>query len=132
MISVFISYRDEDKKWRDAFDGLLNNPNAKINFVPIKEREDFRGTSEERIKNYLRGLLRNADCLILIVGNNTHNGGFLNWEIDVAISQQKPIGAIRIPNTIGGLPPKLKNMEITLVEWDRSIIQNMIDQLFGR
>ena len=67
MTNIFISYRDEDKKWRDAFDGLLNNPNAKINFAPIKEREDFRGTSENRIKKYLRELLLDADCLILIV-----------------------------------------------------------------
>lgn len=132
MAKIFISYRDEDIIWRNTFTGLLNNPNAEFIDVPIEEREDYRETSEEIIKNYLRPLVGEADCLILLVGENTHNGKFLNWEIDVAISQQKPIGAIRIPETKGGLPSKLQGMDIQLVIWNRTRIQNMIDRLFGR
>lgn len=132
MVKIFISYRDEDIERRNAFSGLLNNPNAKFTDVPIEERENYRGTSEETIKNYLRPLVSEAGCLILLVGENTHNGKFLNWEIDVAISQQKPIGAIRIPETKGGLPPKLHELNIQIVDWNRNEIQNMINQLVGR
>lgn len=132
MARIFISYRDEDLEWRNTFSGLLNNPNAEFIDFPIEEREDYRETSEAIIKNYLRSLLSEANCLILLVGQNTHNGKFLNWEIDVAISQQKPIGAIRIPETTGGIPPKLSGMDIPMVNWNNDDIRNMIDQFFGR
>ncbi len=132
MAKIFISYRDEDAKWRDNLASLFANPNANFIDTPIKDRENFRGTSEMKIKNYLRPLISEASCLILLVGDNTHNGGFLNWEIDVAISQQKPIGAIRIPDTTGGLPQKLREMGIVLVKWNISEIQNLISQFFGR
>lgn len=132
MAKIFISYRDDDIDWRNTLSGLLNNPNAEFIDVPIEERENFRETSETIIKNYLRSLLNEANCLVLLVGQNTHNGKFLNWEIDVAISQQKPIGAIRIPETKGGLPPKLHGMNLQIIEWNRNEIQNMINQLVGR
>ncbi len=132
MAKIFISYRDDDIEWRNNLYSLLRNPETEFQDVPIQEREDYRGTSERTIKDYLRPLISDASCLILLVGNNTHNGWFLNWEIDVAISRQIPIGAIRIPDTIGGLPPKIKGMEIPLVNWDNTEIKNMIDQFFGR
>ena len=132
MAKIFISYSDDDIEWRDNLYSLIRNPNTNFTDVPIQERENFRGTSEEIIKNYLRPLVSEASCLILLVGNNTHNGWFLNWEIDVAISQQKPIGAIRIPDTTGGLPTKLRGMNIPMVNWNNEEIKNMIDQFFGR
>jgi len=132
MAKIFISYRDEDISRRNALSGLLQNPNAEFIDVPIEERENYRGTSKDRIKNYLRPLVSEASCLILLVGNNTHNGKFLSWEIDVAISQQKPIGAIRIPGTKGGLPPILQGKDIQLANWNRTEIQSMLNQFFGR
>lgn len=132
MTKIFISYRDEDITWRNNLYSLLKNPNTEIKDVPIQERKDYRGTSEKIIKDYLRTLLSEASCLILLVGQNTHNGGFLNWELDVAISQQKPIGVIKIPNTTGGLPPKIRGKNIPVVNWNNTEIKNMIDGFFGR
>ena len=132
MAKVFVSYRNEDQNFRGDFAGLLGG-NHESNDIPVIDRKNFRGTNKDKeLREYLNSQVNQCSAFALLLGANTHNGGWVDHEINVALSGQLKIFAVRIPNTTGGLPSKLKNKSINIVEWDGVKVQDEIDRLFGR
>ncbi len=76
--------------------------------------------------------MKKCSALVILLGENTHNGTWVLHEINIALSRRIPIFAVRIPNTRGGLPLMLKKKRVNIVEWDPLQIKNQIDSLFGR
>ncbi len=127
MAQIFISYRELDRAYRDGFIGMMRNPNNTFSDIPEYSQEDLRFKGEQVVKNYIKGVLGSCDKVICLIGDNSHNSTWINNEIDVAISQQKPIIPVRIPNTSGGLPPKIRNLKA--VNWNSQTIQEQINRI---
>jgi len=126
IIIVFISYRWGDRDYANGLDGFLNNPNNTYRHVTIRERDDNRNKGEVTVKNYLKGLIGNCNAIICLIGNNTHNSNWVQYELEVANSQNKKIIPVRIPNTSGGVPDIIRNKII--LRWNA----NEINDEFGR
>jgi len=132
MAKIFISYQDEDQKFRNDFAGLLGG-NHSSEDIPVIDRKNFRGKNDEKgLREYLNSKVNECSALALLVGTNTHNGGWIDHEIEVALSEKLKILAVRIPETTGGLPSKLSNKNIKIIEWDGVKVQKEIERLFGR
>lgn len=128
MNSVFISYRWEEKDYVEGIAGFLNNPNNDYNWIPKREMEDRRNLGEHEVKKYLREIISPCSALICLVGQNSHNLPWMNWELDVGTSQKKKIVAVRIPDTTGGPPPIIKNRGIPVIEWNARKINEALDK----
>ena len=132
MAKLFISYRMEDEEYRNALNGILRNPSAGFTDTPIIDRKNMTKKGEDAIRAYLNGLIKECSAVLLLVGNNTHNGPWVKHEIAVALSLQKKITPIRIPDTTGGLPSILKKERLHLTEWNPAKIKAEIENIFGR
>ncbi len=128
MTRIFVSYRWEDRDHKEGFRGLLMNPNNELFDVPIEEIQRFDTTEE--IQRYLNTKIRQASAIVVLIGNNTHNGPWVKHELEVANSQRKPIIPVRIPETNGGLPAIIRNQD--LIEWDADDINQALTNIFGR
>lgn len=122
--SIFISHVFEDghhiatiNKWNDA--QLLGE-----NFVIITEKGDFRQFGESAIKAHLADRIRGCACVMLLVGNDTHNHNWVAHELSVANSLHKPIIAVRIPGASGALPVNFRHL--SLVDFDPFAIANLL------
>ena len=123
---VFISYRWEDLDYVNALDGLLNNLNNVYRHVVKRERDDYRNKWEPAIRNYLKELIGDCDALICLIGNSTHNSGWVKYELDVANSQLKKIIPVRILRTSGGAPNIIKNKKI--LNWSAKEINDELSR----
>lgn len=128
MTIIFVSYRWEDRDHKEGFRGLLLNPNNELFDVPIEDRERFDTT--EDIQRYLNTKIRQASTIVVLIGNNTHNGPWVKHELEVANSQRKPIIPVRIPETNGGLPVIISNRDI--ISWDIDSLNDALANVFGR
>lgn len=126
-IKLFLSYKWEDKTYVDGFKGMIENPNTDYNHVGISERKNYKQQGESAIRRYLRGLIGEADALVCLIGDNTHNSKWIDYELSVANSQQKKIIPVRIKGTTGGLPQLLKGQEE--VRWNSREINNALSRL---
>jgi hypothetical protein len=122
--SIFISCVHEDshriaaiQKW--ANEGRLGN------VIITMETEDKRYQGKEAIKAHIREKIRGASFVMVLVGNDTHNHAWIDAEVELANSFHKPIFGIRIPNTLGTLPPLLK--KYALINFDPESVKRVLD-----
>ena len=127
-IRVFLSYKWEDKKNANDLKAYLKNPNNKYNHIPITERKDYRTKGEKYVRGYLKGIIGDCQALICLIGKNTHSSLWVAYELDVATSLQKKIIPVRIPDTSGGPPKRIKEQKILIVEWNARKINETLSK----
>lgn len=127
---IFISFRESDRQYREGFEGLLQNPNSSLNAIPISSREDIRHRGETAVKNYIKEMLDESDIMICLIGNDSHNSEWIDYEIDVATSKNISIIGVRIPNTYGSGPFLFKKRNLPLIDWNVNEIQRLINMKY--
>lgn len=124
--SIFLSYVYEDKSARDyverwfTTEGLALGPER----VVIAESEDVRNLGASAIENHLKPKIRGAAAVLCLVGENTHNSGWVKYELDVAASLGKLIVLARIHGTTGAAPPGYRHL--TIVPLDPSTLRKLL------
>ena len=124
---IFISFRESDRQYREGFEGLLQNPNSSLKAIPISSREDVRHQGESAVKNYIKKMLAESDIMICLIGNDSHNSNWIDYEMDVATSKNIPIIGVRIPNTYGSGPLLFKKRDLPIINWNVNEIKREIN-----
>lgn len=104
MPKFFISYVYEDR----AFCAQLADWSAKkqlSDWEAVTEKEDVRTDGANAVRRHLSPLIQSSQVVLVLVGNNSHNRPWLDYEIQNARSAERAIVSVRLPNTTGG-PPK--------------------------
>lgn len=95
--NVFISHHHKDDKSVDDLTNMLASKGYSLRNSSIRikagnqERLDQKKVSDSTIKRLLRMKMRWAGQLIVVIGKNTHSRPWVNWEIEEAHRQGKPI-----------------------------------------
>ncbi len=106
--SIFISHVYEDLDARDkirswAMRGLLG-PGV----VVTGESQDVRHLGRNAIRSHLSPKLTGAAAIVVLVGNNSHNHSWVDYEVEHALSARKLVVPVRLPGTTGGGPASLR------------------------
>lgn len=108
--SVFVSHIYEEKPFKDkldrwARDGRLGNATV------TGETHDVRQGGQRAIKQHLSPRLKGAGALLVMVGNDSHDRPWLDYEVQHARSHGKKIVAVRVPGTSGAAPRSIRNAQ---------------------
>lgn len=114
--SIFISHVYEDMKARDALKNWVDKEILGPGFVVTGESEDLRHRGPGAIRNHLSPLLRGAAVVLVLVGRDTHNHQWIDYEVNHARSERKKVVAVRIPGTSGAPPKSLAGIEVLEME----------------
>lgn len=124
-ISVFISYKYEDIQWKNKIkkweEGGLLGPYV----VVTGEEEDVRINGETAIKNHLSPKLLGMSVLLVLVGQDSHNRPWVDYEVQHAKSHHKKIIAVRIPGTTGATPVAIR--ELVLIPLDPNSLKKVLN-----
>ena len=129
MAKIYVCYSSDDNDFRNAFAGMMLNPNTSIEHIPVIDKENKRPQGEEAVKKYILSLMKDCAAVAVLVGNNTHSAPVVKWEIEVAKSQQKPFIVARIEGTSGGAPSLVR--EISEIKWDSEEIDKALRDALG-
>lgn len=109
-LRLFVSYVYEDgaryaHQLRDwARQGVLGDVEI------VTEREDFRQFGDSYVQRELREIMNNCHAGAVLVGNDTHNRPWVDFEIDQFLGAGKQIFWVRLPDTSGAAPPRLRHL----------------------
>ena len=117
-IQIFISYKWEDNRYFNGMKGLLNNPNNRYVHYVLSERDDLRNKGKNVVESHLKENIRNCNRLICLVGEDTQSSKWVQWELEVATSQNKKIIPVRISKTTGGVPKLIRERNIPVLKWN--------------
>ena len=114
--SLFISHVYEDRNASDsirdwAAQGLLG-PGV----VVTGERRDVRQGGDPAIRAELGAMIQGAAAVIVLVGSDTHNRSWVDYEVNYALSQRRKVVVVRIPRTTGAAPTSVRSLPITAFE----------------
>ena len=104
---LFVSYRadDEGSRYKNLLVGWSENPNK--NFFDVKFEDTSIGISINSTNAYYikkkKEKKRKSDKIICIIGENTCNSEWVNWELETAYELNKPIVAIKLIDVISRL-----------------------------
>lgn len=104
---VFISYVFEDHFYRDqvadwARAGLLGDVEI------VFEKDDVRAKGAAAIRSHLRPIMRDAQAILVLVGEDTHSRRWVDEEVHYCASSGKAVAWARLPNTTGAPPVELR------------------------
>ncbi|MCE7518231.1 TIR domain-containing protein [Halomonas titanicae] len=123
--NVFVSHHHKDDSSVDGLTKILSGKEYKIRNSSIRvkpenqERLDKNKISNRTIERLLRMKMRWASQVIVIIGKETHQRKWVNWEIQAAHKLGKPIVGVYesgLKNQVE-LPENLKKYATSIVGW---------------
>lgn len=109
--SLFLSYVYEDRRFGDEI-GNWVRAGYFGDAVITSETQDLRQHGDRAIETHLKPKIRGAACVLCLVGQDTHNHGWVRYELQVAASLNKRVVLIRIPNTTGPAPEGFRHLPL--------------------
>ncbi len=123
--NIFISHHHKDDASVDGLTDMLSGKGYKLRNSSIRvkpdnqERLDKKQVSDRTIERLLRMKMRWAGQVVVVIGKETHNRPWVNWEIQAAHKLGKPIIGV-YENGLKGqveIPENLKKYATSIVGW---------------
>jgi len=133
--NIFVSHHHKDDASVDGLTALLGSKNyqirnSSIRVKPENERRiDKKQVSDETIRRLLRRKLRWAGKVVVVIGKETHQRDWVNWEIQVAHQLGKEVIGV-YENGLKDkveLPEKLVDYGKAVVPWRGDMIKDALE-----
>lgn len=117
MVKIFISYVSEDKgSMANVLQWTKDDPLIKVKFnsdkLLIDKFKEHKQLTEPIITKELAELIDQSSAILILVGNDTHNKPWIEWEYNYAQNHNLKVGLMRVPNSTGASHPLLPNLPI--------------------
>lgn len=121
--NVFVSHYHEDEENIKKLKDLLSDDYCIKNYSVTTDKYN-NAKSEEYIKNeYLRPLINQSSTLICLIGPDTHDSAWVDWEIREAEKLGKTVIGVFIQGAKDSdIPPALNELADSIVGWNTDSI----------
>ena len=124
--NVFVSHYHEDEDSIKQFKDLLSADYCIKNYSVTSEKYN-NATNEEYIKSLLRPLINQSSTLICLIGPETHDSKWMDWEIREAEKLDRQIIGVYIQGAKDSdIPPALEEFADAIVGWNTENIENAL------
>jgi hypothetical protein len=123
---LFISFHKEDAGYLSGFNLMAHNPRVALDFYNDSLRDAINSERKSYVKTVIREKINRVSVLVCLIGNGTAWREWVEWELETALSLQKGICGVRIPNTYGRIPAVLTQIGAPVAAWETvSIIKTI-------
>lgn len=124
--NVFVSHFHEDEDSIKSLKSLLGDKYELHNYSVTSEKFN-NAKSDDYIKSLLRPLINKAGTFICLIGPNTHDSDWVDWEVREAARLHKPIIGIFLRGASDAdLPDAVNELADTIVGWNEDRIVDAI------
>ena len=127
IINVFVSHYHEDEESIKRMKDLLGDDYSIRNYSVTSEKYN-NASNKEYIQSLLRPLINQASTFICLIGPNTHDSEWVNWEVEQALKQGKRIIGVYLWGAKDSdIPPALEDAADAMVGWNHDTILDAIN-----
>lgn len=128
IINVFVSHYHEDEENIKKFKDLLSDNYCIKNYSVTSDKYND-AHNEEYIKyEYLRPLINQSSTLICLIGPETHDSTWVDWEIREAEKLGRQIIGVYIEGAKDSdIPPALEEFADAIVGWNTNNIEKALN-----
>lgn len=121
---IFISYDFSDATFKGEIEVWLLEMGLEV--ISVNKR-DLTPEAKREAKKRIKVQICESDLLLILVGNNTHNRPFVDYEVAVAKSVHVPTYLIRLSDKRGAPPAEVRSIEC--IEFSKSDVLNLLIRL---
>jgi hypothetical protein len=147
--NIFVSYDHDDQKQIGAFRLLKHNPNHPLDFQDHSLKDPILGASGKPLKyqpsdarskpvrDAIKKKFERASKLVVLIGDDTHNSAWVEWEIDTFYTMKEKISRDKTWKRIRGMtlkgsagatvPAALGARSTKVLAWDPEALDNWLD-----
>lgn len=114
---VFVSYNFKNRELAHTLRNHFQEYGGPCEGKPLYVTNDVSEDGESAIDLEIRSVMDRCSAAIFVVGDDNHNSPWIEREATIASSRALGIVAVRLPETRGALPPKLREMNIQAEDW---------------
>lgn len=130
---VFLSFRGEDMAQVNLFRGQAKDENSELDFIDFSLQVPFASENAEYIRRGIRERIKASSVTIVLVGRNTHQSEWVDWEIRETIGLGKNVIAVRlIDDSSVVIPAALHEHGIPVQPWNQRMISDAIENAASR
>ena len=127
LMNVFVSHYHEDEDNIKRMKDLLGDDYSIRNYSVTSEKYN-NASNKEYIQSLLRPLINQASTFICLIGPNTHDSEWVNWEVEQACKQGKRIIGVYLWGAKDSdIPPALEDAADAMVGWNHDTILDAIN-----
>ena len=125
--NVFVSHYHEDEDSIKQFKDLLSDDYCIKNYSVTTEKYNDAGNEEYIKYDILKPLINQSSTLICLIGPETHDSKWVDWEIREAEKLDKQIIGVYIQGAKDSdIPPALEEFADAIVGWNTENIEKAL------
>ncbi|HET7230620.1 MAG TPA: TIR domain-containing protein [Longimicrobium sp.] len=125
---VFISYKFTDREVAHTVHNFFQYQSGKCDGEAVFVTEDVGSEGETAIKAEIKRVMETCHIVLFVVGDNSHNSPWINYEAQLARNWKKPMLAVQASGTNGGVPNEIAD-QVDEVEWSQSTLCSALNAL---
>ena len=130
---VFISYEGSDRKKAKGFRLLRWNKNVDVEFHDRHLLDPVDSKNDDYIRRCINDQLNGTSVTVVIVGENTKDSDWVDYEIDRSIDKGNGILAVKLPNVDDDkVPDKIEDNGGEVIEWNPHEFGDAIERTAGQ
>jgi hypothetical protein len=121
---IFISYKFNDRNVAHNVQTFFQPQGGICQGAPRYVENDVSDDGDEAIRREILRVMEPCVGVLFVVGNDSHNSSWIDWEAKMAIRHKKPMVALRFKGYTGGLPNRLVTLgiDIPFVESSQDVL----------
>jgi hypothetical protein len=118
--TVFISYDFKDATYKGEVEKWLKEMGINVKVQSLKE---LNPQSDEAAKKDILHQMEGIDHLLVLVGDNTHNRPWVDYEVSVARSRSISVTAVQLAQRTGAPPKEIRG--IPCIDYSEQAIKSI-------
>ena len=86
---IFLSFDYGDANVVNLFRGQANNPDLEIDFYDNSLKFPINSQNAQYVKSQIRSKIQNVSVTVCLIGQNTYQSDWVNWELSASIEMKK-------------------------------------------
>lgn len=117
---IFISYYFGDATFKGEVQKWLEEIGIEVLVV---NQKDLTNEARENAEKNIKKQISTSQSVLVLVGDDSHNRPFLDYEVRVAENMQIPTYWVRLSNRSGAAPKEIRGLDP--VSFDKASIQKL-------
>lgn len=126
---IFVSYNFKDREPAHNVRPFFNRQGGRCQGEPVYVENDVSAQGEAAIREEILRILEPCVGVLFVVGDDSHNSPWIDWEAKMAIRRGLPMVAVQLPNKTGGMPNRLKDLEVPFVAWGQETLCDALNRI---
>lgn len=130
---VFISYEGSDRKQAKGFRLLRWNKNVDVEFHDRHLLDPVDSTNDDYIRRCINDELKGTSVTVVIVGENTKDSDWVDYEIERSLDKGNGILAVKLPDVDDDkVPDKIVENGGEVIGWNPHEFGDAIERATGQ